>query len=116
MNVFHGTPFSYVAAAVEASEANSAARAARSGVANVDERLERTLLACEAMWSLLREKLSVTDLDLLDRINALDLSDGKLDGKIRKPAVTCPQCRRTMARRSPKCMYCGKEVMHDPFV
>jgi len=117
MNVFHGlgTSFSYVAA-VEASEAKAAARAARSGVTSIDDRLERTLLACEAMWSLLREKLGVTDLELLDRINALDLSDGKLDGKVHKPAVTCPKCKRTIARRHPKCMYCGQDVMHDPFV
>lgn len=79
-------------------------------------RMERVLLVCEAMWTILRDKLGVTDLELLQRINDLDLSDGQLDGKVRKSAVACPKCGRTIARRLPKCMYCGQAIMHDPFV
>ena len=79
-------------------------------------RLDRAMLVCEAMWTILRDKLGVTDLELLQRINDLDLSDGQLDGKVRKSAVACPKCGRTIARRLPKCMYCGQAIMHDPFV
>ncbi len=82
----------------------------------LEMRAERTLLVCEAMWTILRDKLGVTDLELLQRINDLDLSDGQLDGKVRKSAVACPKCGRTIARRLPKCMYCGQAIMHDPFV
>ena len=83
---------------------------------DLETRLERALLVCEAMWTFVREKLGVTDLELLQRVNDLDLSDGQLDGKVRKGAVACPQCGRTIARRLPKCMYCGQAIMHDPFV
>jgi hypothetical protein len=116
MNIFHafGGDLDYVTT-VEASEAKSAARGAKTAVTTVEHRLERAMLACEAMWSLMREKLGVTDLELLDRINAMDLSDGKLDGRVTKPAVTCPSCHRTIARRQAKCMYCGQQVMYDPF-
>ena len=31
----------------------------------IAQRLDRTLLACEAMWSILREKLDVTDEELV---------------------------------------------------
>ena len=85
-------------------------------VSELEARFERALLMCEAMWTILRDKLGVTDLELLQRINDLDLSDGQLDGKVRKGAVACPQCGRTIARRLPKCMYCGQAIMHDPFV
>jgi len=63
---------------------------------------------------LLRDKLGVTDVELLDRINELDLSDGKLDGKFRKTPVSCPKCKRTIARRSKQCIYCGQPVVKDP--
>ena len=81
----------------------------------MEARLDSALLVCEAMWTLLRDKVGVTDEDLIKRINDLDLSDGKLDGKVRKPPVSCPKCQRTIARRMPKCMYCGQPIMHDPF-
>ncbi len=100
---------------VDVAGASREARAARSGTEDLDARLERALMACEAMWSLVRDKLQLTDLQLIDRINELDLSDGKLDGKVRKTAVSCPSCGRTIARRHAKCMYCGQAVMHDPF-
>jgi len=79
-------------------------------------RIDRMMLACEAMWSFLSEKLSLTDDELVQRMNDLDLSDGKLDGKVRKGAVSCPKCGRTISRRLPKCIYCGQPIVHDPFV
>ena len=81
----------------------------------LEDRLESALLVCEAMWSLLRDKVGVTDEDLVQRINDIDLSDGTLDGKVRKTPVSCPKCSRTIARRMPQCMYCGQPIMHDPF-
>jgi len=101
---------------VEAASANSAARQARRNTESVEDKLDRALMACEAMWSPLRDKLGVTDLELLDRINEIDLSDGELDGKVRRTPVTCPKCKRTIARRFKRCMYCGQPIMHDPFV
>ena len=100
----------------DAAEAKGAAREALTQQAEVEARLDRTLLAFEAMWTLLRDKLGVTDQELVQRINELDLSDGKLDGKVRKSPVSCPSCGRTLSRRFPKCMYCGQAVVHDPFV
>ncbi len=88
---------------------------ARAKTTENEARLDRLVLATEAMWTLLRDKLGVTEEDLLNRINEIDLSDGQLDGKVRKPAVACPSCSRTISPRFPKCMYCGQAVMHDPF-
>ncbi len=99
-----------------AAGASRVAKAARSDARDVEDRLDRTLLACEAMWSILRDKLGVTDIELVERINDIDLSDGKLDGKVRKTAVACPKCHRTISQRFPKCMYCGQPIVHDPFV
>lgn len=115
MPIFHGAGAGSFVASREAASAKSAARKARRTAEEMELRLERALLACEAMWSILCEKLGVTDEDLLNRINDIDLSDGRLDGKVRKPAVACPTCHRTIARHQARCMYCGQQIMHDPF-
>lgn len=104
------------AAAINAAEAVGEARRARTATDGLDARLDRMTLAFEAMWTLVRDKLRVSDEDFAARMNDLDLSDGRLDGKVRKSAVTCPSCNRTISRRLPKCIYCGQAIVHDPFV
>ncbi len=115
-------PFSYyrgvldtTAAGIEASEAKRSAGEARRDVQSLAVELDRTQLACAAMWSILQEKLQISEEDLLAKMNEIDLSDGKLDGKVSKGAVACPKCNRTISRRLPKCIYCGQPIMHDPF-
>lgn len=88
---------------------------ARSMGAELDRRLDRALLTMEAMWSLLSEKLGVTDDELAERVVQLDLSDGTIDGAVRRPPLACPECDRTITRRFPQCLYCGTKIIHDPF-
>lgn len=91
-----------------------AAVAARE-VRHLADALDRSLMVIEAMWVLMRDKLQLTDEQLADKINDIDLSDGVLDGRVRKTPVSCPSCHRTIARRFTKCMYCGQPVVQDPF-
>lgn len=102
-------------ASTKASDARADARTAARDVQELESQLDRALLACEAMWSFMRDKLGLTDEQLVQRINDIDLSDGKLDGKVRKKPVTCPKCNRTISPRFPACMYCGQVIVHDPF-
>ena len=102
--------------AINAAEAVGEARKALTAADGMDARLDRMLLAFEALWTLVRDKLPVSDEELAGRMNDLDLSDGRLDGKVRKSAVSCPSCGRTISRRLPKCMYYGQAIVHDPFV
>ena len=104
------------AAAINAAEAVGDARRARTATESLDARLDRMTLAFEAMWTLVRDKLQVSDEDFATRMNDLDLSDGRLDGKVRKGAVSCPKCGRTISRRLPRCIYCSQAIVHDPFV
>ena len=104
-------------ASVDAARASGDAQRARSEVAELEAKCDRALLVCEALWSRLRDRLGITEEELVQRVNDIDLSDGTLDGKVRKPnAHACPSCGRTIAKRFPKCIYCGKPVVHDPFV
>jgi hypothetical protein len=105
-----------VGGAGEGVAAAKAARQAQSKVAEIEAKCDRALLVCEALWTIMRDKLGVPEDELVARVNEIDLSDGRLDGKVRKEnAVSCPSCGRTIARRFPKCIYCGQPVVHDPF-
>lgn len=115
MPIFWGLPEPYTGSTMDAARAAGDARRARNDATSAADRVERALLACEAMWSLVREKLSLTDEDIVRRMNEIDLSDGRLDGKVQKNAVACPSCGRTISRRFPNCMYCGQAIVHDPF-
>ena len=88
--------------------AQQQARDSRREAKFLQERVDRLTLVCMAMWSLLKEVSELTDKDLDDRVNEIDMQDGKLDGKVRTAKVAlCKKCNRKMAIRHLTCMYCG---------
>lgn len=98
-------------AAADTAKVNTAATARH--VRDLAAELDRLELLLEAQWSLLHERLPVTDADLKRRVRELDLEDGYLDGKIRRdPTVVCGACSRKVARKAHRCTYCGAAM--DP--
>ncbi len=95
------------------TEPTGGRRRVGTDVHDLELRLDKAMLACEAMWTIMRDKFGLDDAQLAERINDIDLTDGKLDGKVRKPAVTCPKCGKNNARRFAKCMYCGTAIVSD---
>jgi hypothetical protein len=98
------------AAAHSAYTAAGAANRAASATDFLAVRMDRMVLAVTAMWSLLREKTSLTEEDLEARVRELDLRDGRLDGKIARQPVQCSSCRRPLSPRHASCFYCGGEI------
>ncbi|HKQ48422.1 MAG TPA: hypothetical protein VJZ71_10165 [Phycisphaerae bacterium] len=86
------------------------ARDAKRDASVLEERLDRLTLMSAAMWSLLSERLGVVEDELVKRVQELDLSDGKLDGKIGLNIGECPKCRRQLSKRHRRCLYCGHEL------
>jgi hypothetical protein len=100
--------------------ANHAARKAtdfQERVRFLEDRLDRMLLQNMAMWSLLRDTMGMTDQDLVNRVQQIDLEDGVADGKVTRTAVTtCPRCSRSFSPRHRRCLYCGHEArLKTPF-
>lgn len=89
--------------------AEAEAQRARRAAEHVEDRLDRLVLVNMALWSLLQEKTGLTEQDLMDRVQQVDLSDGQLDGKARKPLAKCPDCDRMMSPRHRRCLYCGAD-------
>ena len=78
--------------------------------------VEKLFMIVQALWMILKEEHGYTDEDLHRRIEAIDLSDGKLDGKVAKTtSPDCPHCGRKLMRKKPVCLYCGGTVVRDPF-
>jgi hypothetical protein len=95
------------------TQADSAAHKANDGVRkaqDVDERVERLALLCQAMWELLSERCQVTRNDLVSKVVEVDLRDGREDGKIGVRVLECPKCKNPVNSRRPKCMVCGAVV------
>jgi polyhydroxyalkanoate synthesis regulator phasin len=75
-------------------------------IEELERRLDRLTLASQAMWELLRSTGRITDSQLMDKMEQVDLRDGKKDGKISGTVKICPQCRRNSNSRRMKCVYC----------
>jgi hypothetical protein len=99
----------------DAARAEGAAGRSLGAVHTLEARLERLALITEALWTLLRERVGMTDEQLLERIREVDLSDGVLDGKVRRGTSECPACQRVLSKRHSHCLYCGAEVEREPF-
>ena len=99
------------------SQVSHAGRKAERGVEELEQRVETLILANMAMWSILKDRLGVTDEQLAQRVKEIDLMDGKLDGRAGGGAaganaatgnvIRCSACQRAMPARHKVCMYCG---------
>ena len=74
-------------------------------------RIQSLELTCAGMWSILRDKLGVTDDELVHAIHTIDERDGVADGRISQAARVCPHCHRKALTRNPTtCSWCGGEL------
>ena len=100
----------------KAEAKNAASLSITSSVAAGEFRgqLDTLVLANQAMWEILSEKLGVTDKELVKKMNEIDLRDGKLDGKGDSSSLTsteCPDCGKKIGKRRTNCYWCGARVV-----
>ena len=93
--------------------AGAMARAVQEMSRGTDERVDQLLLACAAMWELMRERTGVTEADLIARVAEIDARDGVADGRITKKARMCPACAHIVFPKHKKCLYCGVDLPTD---
>lgn len=99
-----------------ASRAAASAAEAKTSVDFMRMDIEKLLIITEALWTMLKQANGYTDEQLIEVIQAIDMRDGKLDGKVaRQPPPPCPKCNRTLCENRPYCLYCGAPVTRHPF-
>jgi len=102
-----GIDFSSFWATKRANEAESKLHREEYELERMSERVDKLMLICEAMWSLVKEKTELTDADLQQRVQQIDLASHSQE---HTTVQTCPQCQRTMSTRYRRCLYCGYEA------
>ena len=82
---------------------------------DIDDRIDRLTLMCEAMWSLIEDNTALTTDDLERRIHDLDIADGRRDLRRQRTARPC-ECGAMVPISSLNCPFCGAPAMKDtPF-
>jgi hypothetical protein len=78
--------------------------------------VERLYMITHALWSILKDRYKLEDEDLVKLITAVDMQDGRMDGRVApSPPQSCPQCGRVLSRRHAHCIYCGAVTNNNPF-
>ncbi len=103
------------AASADAQRASSKAGQAEIRVRELEESLGKTMLICESLWELLRDKTGLTQDDLYAKLQEVDLRDGLLDGKNKSRTQVCCKCHRATSQRHARCMYCGEPFEKTAF-
>lgn len=92
-----------IEAKVQAAQYSDRVRALETQVNNM-------ALACQAMWELLRTRVSITEQELLAKMNEVDLRDGAKDGRMTPVLTNCPACGKPSNSKNSSCMYCGAAI------
>jgi len=76
---------------------------------DMSERINRLVLVCAAMWSIL-EETGATEGELKARIEEIDAQDNVLDGQITAKASRCTKCDSMIAPGVTACQFCGQPL------
>ena len=109
-DVIHGISIQSqaMAADINASAARRTASGAKRQVLELEMKVEKSLMVCEALWEFVKRHHNLQDSDLVELVRKIDLKDGKEDGKVSKTKpLKCEECGKTIQRGKNKCMYCG---------
>jgi hypothetical protein len=79
----------------------------RSKVDDLQCQVDSLTLAAQALWELLRSEAKLTDAELVEKMQEVDLRDGEADGRITSSLVICPSCARRSRSARRRCVYCG---------
>ena len=98
------------------NELESEVREGRYSSQDIEERISKLSIVTQAVWSFLKETQHLDDIDLLNKIEQIDLEDGVKDGKVTAVVTDCPACNRRINTRYRTCLYCGElNPKYSPF-
>jgi len=96
----------------DASGASVRTYSNRTDIEHLNEKIESLSLLTQAMWELLeREGFSRKALE--QKIEEIDLRDGKLDGRLAE-STHCPDCGHRLRKNRVNCYWCGAKVAGIP--
>ena len=100
-----------------ASEANRKAQRSADDSKRALEALKEKVnileLTCLALFEILQDKCDVTLEELTDKVEEIDLRDGKQDRQITPAEKVCEACSRKSTNGRTKCLYCGGKCVDE---
>jgi hypothetical protein len=94
----------------DAIEAKQEAVQYSDRVRMLETQVAHMALACQAMWEILRERVSISEPELLAKMKEVDLRDGAQDDRMTPVLTKCPACGKPSNTKNAKCMYCGAAI------
>lgn len=95
----------------KADEASRTADRASEKAGKVLHQLEAKVdglaLTCQALFEILQSQSGVTEEQLAQKMEEIDLRDGTKDGRISPAKKVCSQCGRRASPNRGNCLYCG---------
>ncbi len=108
--------FSNYIATSTAIEAASTARETKTDEEFMKHDMERLLLISQAMWEFMKKEHGYTDDDLSDMVGRIEAKRGETNAVPGKDApIACPACGRMNTASRQFCIYCGKQMLKNPF-
>lgn len=77
-------------------------------ITELERRLDRLSLACQALWEIAREDQNLRDDDIYRKMIEIDIRDGCEDERMGPSEKTCRHCRRETRTSLEYCLYCGE--------
>ncbi len=96
-----------------ATRAESETHRLTNKVAALEQQTERLSLTLMAMAEILSQYPGITAEALEAKVREIDLRDGKLDGRLQRPAKLCDKCLRASHPSRKNCLYCGEPLPQD---
>ncbi len=96
--------------------ARTQASDAQGKIEVLERRVEKLKLYSAALTAILIRKLGITEAEINEMVNTIDLVDGKVDGTYTPRAVKCAHCGKVLNFRLERCMYCGELDTTRPFL
>ncbi len=81
----------------------------KADIGELRQAIDKLSLITRALWEIIAKSQGLSDEDLVNKVNEIDLRDGALDGKMKQAVKKCVSCGRVLPVRRQKCIYCGVE-------
>ena len=94
----------------EAQLAGAKAEGHGNRIDDLDAKVARLALACQAMWELMRDCSDLNEDHLKAKILEIDARDGRVDGKMGSEVIDCPHCGQKTGTNRGRCVFCGETV------
>jgi hypothetical protein len=93
------------------SAARFDAKAALDEIAQLQQRVDRLSLLCQAMFEEMEKSAGLSEARLKERMLEIDLRDGKRDGRLAPSSGgKCPDCGHIITKIRSNCFWCGAKL------